>query len=239
MSHNVGLVRHEGFVHAWLLDLPGCIVGGRDLEEIQAKLPLAIAEHVGWLRAHGEPIENLGGWEIVETGAPGDVLFEAERAPTSRDELEKLTARMEFARADLLSAIDGVPEAVLDWEPPREAFASFDAWAPEVRTIRDVTRHVYQFDVYYRDGLRDGPAAGIQERVSDPAAEHARKIGRLRSLTDEERCRVWHPLRPGQSAPEEWTVRKVARRVISHERAHAAEIIQRQTWVLLGVPGAR
>src|SRR5207244_394576 len=103
---------------------------------------------------------------------------------------------------DLHAAIDGVPEAVLDWEPPRHAFASFDAWAPEVRTIRDVTRHVYQFDVYYRDGLRDGAAAGIYERVADPAAEHARMTGRLPSLTDEERCRVWHPLRPTRSAPE-------------------------------------
>jgi hypothetical protein len=31
-------------------------------------------------------------------------------------------------------------------------------------------------------------------------------------------------------------VRKLARRIITHERGHAAEIMQRRTWILLGVP---
>ena len=152
------------------------------------------------------------------------------------EELESLIRRLGYARAELLASIDGVADAVLDWEPPRSAFASFDAWAPEVRTIRGVARHVFQFEPYYRDGLRDGPAAGIYERVSDPATEHALTVERLRSLSAEERSRVWRPLRPGGSAPEEWTVRKVVRRMVSHDRAHAAEIMQRRSWVLLGVP---
>lgn len=239
MSHVVGLVEHERFVHAWVLDLPGCIVGGHDLGEIEAKLPLAIAEHTGWLRSHGEPVEDGGVWEIVERGpaAAGDVLFEAERAPMSREEQERLIGRVGFAQADLLAATAGVADAVLDWEPPRGAFETFDAWAQEVRTIRDVARHAHQFDVYYREGLRDGAAAGIYEAVPDPAAEQARTIERLRSLTNEERRRVWRPTRPGQGVAEEWTMRKVVRRMISHERGHAAEILQRRTWVLLGVPG--
>jgi hypothetical protein len=33
MTHKVGVVRHEGSVHLWALDLPGCIVGGRDVAE--------------------------------------------------------------------------------------------------------------------------------------------------------------------------------------------------------------
>jgi hypothetical protein len=238
MTHKVGVVRHERFVHGWVLDLPGCIVGGQDVAEAEGKLPLAIAEHVGWLRAHGEAIESDDTWEIVETkdAVAGDALFDFERAPMPAEELDSLVRRLGHARTELLASIDGVPDAVLDWEPPRAAFASFDTWAPEVRTIRGVARHVFQFEPYYRDGLRDGPAAGIYEQVADPATEHARTVERLRSLSEDERSRVWRPLRPGQSAPEEWTVRKVARRIISHERVHAAEIVQRRTWVLLGIP---
>jgi hypothetical protein len=34
-------------------------------------------------------------------------------------------------------------------------------------------------------------------------------------------------------------VRKLVRRIISHERAHTAEIEQRRTWLLAGVPEYR
>lgn len=238
MKHKIGLVAYPEQVHAWVLDLPGCIAGGRSFSEAEAKIPLVIAGYVGWLRAHGEAVESPGGWEIVETveSPVGDFMFEAERAPLSRHELDALIRRTEFARAGLLAAVADVPDTVLDWEPPRSAFASFDAWAPEVRTIRGVFEHVLRFEAYYRDGLRDGRAAGIAERVGDPLSERARTVERLRALTDEVRRRVWRPVRPGQSTAEEWTVRKVVRRIISHERAHAAEIVQRRTWVLLGVP---
>jgi hypothetical protein len=240
MKHEIGIVTHPNIRHAWLLDLPGCVVGGRDERELEAKLPLAIAEHVGWLRAHGQLVDDREGWEFVEEQAPnaGDGLFALERAPTPLAEMDTLIRRVELARADLNATVGDVPDVVLDWAPPREAFESFDSWAPDVRTIGDVTRHVYAFDVYYRDGLRDGPAAGISERVSDPAAEHVATIERLRALDDEERCRVWRPLRPGHTEPEQWTARKVIRRMISHERMHTAEILQRKTWILLGTPRA-
>lgn len=238
MTHKIGVVRHEGSVHLWVLDLPGCIVAGGDVAEAEGKLGLAIAEHVGWLRAYGESIESDGAWQIVETknAVAGDAAFESWRAAMEDAELASLVRRIGYARADLLASIDGVADEVLDWEPPRSAFATFDAWAPEVRTIRDVANHVFQFEPYYRDGLRDGPAAGIYERVSDPETEHALTVERLRSLSAEERSRVWRPLRPGGSAPEEWTLRKVVRRMVAHDRAHAAEIWQRRSWVLLGVP---
>jgi DinB family protein len=136
-----------------------------------------------------------------------------------------------------MSAFEPLPDAVLDWVPPAAAFEKFDPWAPDVRTIRGLLRHVLQFEVYYRDGPRDGAAKGISEQTGDPPAEHARTVQLLRSLTDDGRSRLYRPLRPGQSAPEEWTVRKMLRRTISHERAHTAEIQQRRTWLVLGVPG--
>jgi len=241
MKHHVGLVMYESSLHAWVLDLPGCVTGGRDLDEAAEKLPLVLAEHVGWLRAHGEESEDSREWEVAEevagsTLAGGDALFAAEREALSIEELEMLVRRMDHARSDLLSAIDGVPDTVLDWAPPTTAFVSFDAWAPGVRTIRDVAQHVFRFEIYYRDGLRNGQAAGIFEPVAEPARDRAQTVELLRSLSDAGRSQSYRPVRPGQSMPEEWTVRKVVRRVISHERAHTAEVVQRKSWVLLGTP---
>ena len=241
MKHSIGLVTYGSYVHAWVLDLPGCLVGGRDLDQVAHMLPVVIAEHAAWLRSHGETVGESGAWEVAQTvdvaAAPGgDPCFDAERTPLARRDLDRLIARMEYARADLLDGVRQLPDAVLDWEPPASAIGSFDAWAPGVRTIRDIVRHVFQFEVYYRDGLRDGAAKGIFEKVADPAIEGARTVDLLRSLTEEDRGRVYQPIRPAQTVAEEWTARKVLRRIISHERAHAAEIQQRRTWLLLGVP---
>jgi predicted RNase H-like HicB family nuclease len=239
MKLRIGLVALHSQLHAWVLDLPGCLAGGRDVDEIARMLPLAVAEHVAWLRRHGEAIDELEGWQIAETidaADRPDFLFDADRTPLGSAELETLIARMQYARADLLGAVRDLPDAILDWEPPASAFGTFDPWAPDVKSIRDVVRHVLQLEAYYRDGLRDGEARGIFEDVADAASERERTVAVLRSLSDEERGRVYRPLRPSQAVPEEWTVRKVLRRIISHERAHTAEIIQRRTWILLGPP---
>jgi hypothetical protein len=43
-------------------------------------------------------------------------------------------------------------------------------------------------------------------------------------------------IRRGRNRSCRLTIRKVLRRLISHDRDHAAEILQRRTWLLLGVP---
>jgi predicted RNase H-like HicB family nuclease len=239
MKHSVGLAVYESNVHAYILDLPGCVAGGRDLDEAAELLPVVIAEHVGWLASHGETMPSLDGWEIAETieARNGrDFCFDAERRGLSREELDRLIARSVYASEDLREAVREVPDVVLDWEPPASAFASFDPWAPSVRTIRDLVRHVLQFEAYYRGGLRDGQAPGIFESVGDAPTECGRTVDVLHSLIDTELDRSYRPVRPGATVAEEWTVRKAFRRIISHQRAHTAEIVQRRTWLLLGTP---
>jgi hypothetical protein len=102
--------------------------------------------------------------------------------------------------------------------------------------MRDVVQHVFSFKVYYREGLQDGPARGIFEPVADPERDRALTLDRLRSLSPAQRSYVFQPVRPGRTVPEQWTVRKVLRRMLAHERVHTAELHQRRTWLLLGVP---
>ena len=63
MQHCLGLVSYElgadrvlSSLHAWVLDLPGCIAGGRDLKEVEQNLPLVIAEHEAWLLQAERPL---------------------------------------------------------------------------------------------------------------------------------------------------------------------------------------
>jgi hypothetical protein len=243
MNYSVGLVHRGNTVHAWVFDLPGCIAGAPDVDHIDAPLRLAIAEHEGWLRAHGEEIAASDGYDVFETVMAAhpaeEIVFQGDCAPVADAELEVMLRRMAYARADLLEPFARLPDAVLDWAPPSSAFDAFDAWAPEVRTIRDLLTHALQFDIYYREGLHDGPAKGISERTGDPVAEREITIGIMRSLSMLDRTRVFQPLRPGQTTPDAWTLRKAIRRIISHERVHAAEVVQRWSWTLLGTPDKR
>lgn len=243
MAHRVELVWYGSALQAWVHDLPGCVAGGADRAALESMLPVAIGEHLAWLREHDEPCDASTDWEVVEEMTAGqhrqDFLFDGDRAPVSDTDLDRYLARAEFARADLLAALHGVPDAVLDWTPPETAFAMYDAWAPEPRSIRDVVRHVLQLEVFYRASLRDGPAPGIFERVAEPADERRQTVEALRGLARADRARVFRPLHPGSETPGEWTLRKALRRMISHDRAHAAEIVQRRTWILLGPPALR
>lgn len=243
MTHRAGIVRNRNTVHGWVLDLPGCIAGAPKVEELGGPLRLAIAEHIGWLRSHGEQVADDPMWETVEevdgealSATGGEFCFHDYRRPTTREDLECSLRLLAYAREELAAATSQLSDAVLDWAPPREAFGHFDTWAPDVRTIRDVARHVLELEVYYRAGLRDGPASGIFEPVGAPWDEHARTVALLRGLGAGALSRSYWPQRPGRRAPEEWTVRKVLARLISHERAHTAEIWQRRSWILLGPP---
>jgi hypothetical protein len=147
-----------------------------------------------------------------------------------------LLQRMAWAREDLIESVRGLVDTVLDWAPPNSALRQVDTWAPEARTIRGIFEHVLQLEIYYRDGLCDGPSRGIFERPGEPAAERALTVELLRALDDDARNRIYRPVRPGRTEPEDWNVRKLVRRIISHERGHAAEIQQRRAWILVGVP---
>jgi hypothetical protein len=230
-------------LHAWGLDLSGLIVGAPDDRALAKALPLSLADHLTWLRCHGENAGDDLSWEVVKEidgvsfGATGgEFLFEVEKAPVSTADLERLIARLSHARTELMATVEGLPDAILDWEPADDAIGRRDDWAPVGRTIREIFTHALQLEAYYRDGLRDGPSGAIFGPVGDPDAERALTVDGLRALSAADRSRVWVPVRPGRQKPEPWTVRKVVRRVIAHARMHAAEITKRRTWLLLGVP---
>lgn len=241
MSHRVGVTQYDGFVLGWLLDLPGCLAKAASEDVLPDALRLPLAEHAGWLLARGVRVDATAAFNVVEevdarplapTG--GEFCFVADREPISPAELEQLLAMMRWARDELLESA-ALPDAILDWEPPPTAIGPSDPWAPAPRTAREVLTHALQLEVYYRGGLGDGEGPGIFEAVGAAGEEERRTEAAIRDAHASGR-QSWWVTRPGRAAHEEWTVRKVARRMIAHYRVHAAEIVQRRTWVLLGPP---
>ena len=245
MIYRVGIARRADEVEATVLDLVGCCATAPDTESLHKILPAVVGEYEAWLRRHGETLEERSpaDFDIVEEIDPasidavdGEFCFDHDREAASDEWVETAIRYMGHSRRDLLKVTAGLPDAVLDWRPPKSAMAKIDPWNPFVLTIREIIAGVAGSEGYYRTGLEDGEPKQGDDGENDLSAQRDRVIERLRGLTDDERSRVFKPRRPWQDRPETWTARKVMRRIISHERFHTMEIQQRLGWLLLGVP---
>jgi hypothetical protein len=179
--------------------------------------------------------------DVVAAGtgaADGEFCFDDDMRALTNDELSDAFRLFECSRRDLLAVTRDLSDATLDWRPPPSAMARMDPWNPGVRTIREIVAEIASAEAYYRTALREGaaPPDDSPDELCDPSLQRRRLIDALGALPADDRGRVFMPVRSRQTAPEHWTARKVVRRVIAHERFHTAEIRQRLTWILLGVP---
>ena len=242
--HSIGITRYEGEWAAHIFTLPGCTATGRSEDELLALLPLAIAEYSLWMRRHGEDPGSTDAFEVVERidaaasgAADGECCYRWDRERAEADEVERAIRIMGYVRAALLAAIEGIPPVILDWRPPDSAMARIDPWKPHALTIREIFADVISAEAYYCGGVSGGDAA----LPGDAASERAATIAHLRGVSGDARQALYRVHRPWQDegTHEEWTVRKVLRRIIGHERFHTQEIAQRLAWLIVGVPDWR
>jgi hypothetical protein len=245
LTFRIGITRTDFAPSATVFDLPGCGAEATDSSSLLQLLPICIGEYLSWLKGHGETVQNESTtqFEVVEEidptsieAADGEFCFEDDLRPAMPQDIETAIRYMGYAREDLLGVINELPAVVLDWRPPKSAMARIDSWKPVVLTIREIIQDITGAEGYYRTGLQDGESSEAGDERSSLEFQRERTLERLRTLSDRELSRVYRPRRTWQDGSEMWTVRKALRRIISHERFHTAEIQQRLTWLLLGVP---
>ncbi len=190
---------------------PGAFARGASLEEAIAKMPEEIRRYCRWLN-HEIP-ENIV-CEIVQEqsstlmirDADSDVLFETERAPLSRKEYEALKAATMQSARDFQRLYDAVPDHHQSRLVPRKTFYSqTPCTAQEMYThTRDV--NAYYFGEIGIDADHEGGIAECRERG----------FALLEAQPDflQNKCREG-------SYDELWTLRKMLRRFIWHDRIHA------------------
>ena len=249
VKHRIGITRFADSVSAVAFDLPGCATTAGTQAELDAVLPVVLAEYLAWTESHGERLTTIGAsafdvGEVVDAtmtdAQDGEFCFEDDLRPVTDADLSTGLRLMAHSRADLLAAADRLPGAVRDWRPPRSAMARVDPWKPHPLTIREILADAAGAESYYRHCLADGPIAPDPEgERNDLALQRDRVISALRSLAGADRGRLFRPQTPWGAKPEHWTARKALRRIIGHERFHTAEIRQRLSWLLLGVPEFR
>lgn len=192
-------------------NLVGAYTRGASLEEALAKMP---AEGEAYLRWLGQDVpagmkavvvqEKAADLQVRD--ADSDVLFESERPAMTLEEYEALETLALRSAEDFLRLYQAIPDKETSALAPRETF-----YGKIPRTAEEMYQHTKSVNEYYF-GEIDIPADN-EGTILDC---RARGFQALRATPG------FLELGPREgSYGEEWSLRKVLRRFIWHDRIHA------------------
>lgn len=195
----------------YALDCVGAYARGQDLKTALAKLPAEIACYLAWL---GQSAPEAVTVEVVQekvstlaiADADSDVLLDGEEAPLSLEEYARLKALSLRSARDFLTLYQAVPDKDVSCLPARNSF-----YGLVPRTARQMYEHTKTVNRYYfgETGVDVDNGGTILEC-------------RERGFALLEQCAGFLSLPPVEgSYGEMWSVRKMLRRFVWHDRIHA------------------
>jgi predicted RNase H-like HicB family nuclease/uncharacterized damage-inducible protein DinB len=185
--------------------LPGASARGETTQQARENIRNAIEEYLALLRDVGEQVPKTGEDVHLEFEEVDSSTFLTDYDILHPNEMETLFRWMAISRQELMDLVKSLPEGALGWKADEET-----------PSIRDILCHMAESDLWYTDRLKQWPEAPLFRL----AATRGVALERLRALSDEELGRV--TVHEGQ----EWTPRKIVRRMLEHEREHIAQLRQ-------------
>lgn len=189
----------------------GAYTRGESLETAKAKMPQEIASYCKWLGSDTtvEPeivIVEEKSSELTIRDADSDVLFESEKAPLTMEEYEKLKNLALKSAQDFLALYESIPDKNATTAPERKTF-----YGQVPRTAKEMYEHTKNVNEYYFAEIN-------VDTDNDGTIYECRKRGfeALEQQPDFLQNAVFEG-----SYGEAWSLRKVLRRFIWHDRIHA------------------
>jgi len=191
----------EGGPLAHVPELPGCTARGKTVEAVKDAIRRAAREYIAFLRAQGEgELPDEFEFEFEETQ---DLTLPPDHVPVTTEEIERAKRWLDAARRALLQELAFLPAEAWDWQPGK------NDWP-----LRNITGHMSNAELWYTDRLSEPERAPL-ERL---AITRRVALDRLDALAPEHWCRAV------TFDGEEWTPRKVLRRMLEHQQEHLAQI---------------
>ena len=195
----------------WAVDHAGAFARGASLEEAMQKLPQDLADWAQWtggtapefcnIRITGERVSTL---DVRD--ADSDVLMDKEKMPLTWGEYERLRDMALRSAERFQTLYDGVPDPDRSENPIRQTF-----YGVVPRTAREMYEHTKNVNAYYFGEI------GVEADNDGTIAECRRRgFEALEKQPDF----LKNPTFAG-SWEEDWTLRKLLRRFIWHDRLHA------------------
>lgn len=185
--------------------LPGAAARGKTVEEAKQNIRAAILEYLSLLHDVGEPVPRITADIHLEFQEVDTTTFLTDYDALHSNEMETLFRWMAISRQQLMDMVKSLPEDAWNWEP-----------GDGTPSIRNILCHMAESDLWYTDRLKQWPEAPLFRL----AATRGVALERLRALSEAELGRV--TIHEG----DEWTPRKVMRRMLEHEREHIAQLRQ-------------
>jgi predicted RNase H-like HicB family nuclease/uncharacterized damage-inducible protein DinB len=185
--------------------LPGASARGKTIEEAKHNIRAAIQEYLSLLRDVGEQVPKASEDIRLEFEEVDSTTFLTDYDALHTNEMETLFRWMAISRQELMDLVKSLSAEAFAWKPD-----------DDTPSIRDILCHMAEADLWYTDRLKQWPEAPLFRL----AATRGVALERLRALSEDERGRV--TIHEGQ----EWSPRKVVRRMLEHEREHIAQLHQ-------------
>ena len=192
-------------------DYIGAYTRGESLEIAKAKMPQEIVAYLKWLG--GDTSDNIEVVIVEEKDsdlaikdADSDVLFESEKAPLTSDEYEKLKALALKSAKDFLALYESIPDKSATAMAERKTF-----YGNVPRSADEMYTHTKNINEYY--------FAEIEiDADNNGNIYECRKRGF--EILETKPDYLNNSVIEG-SYGEDWSLRKVLRRFIWHDRIHA------------------
>ena len=192
-------------------DYIGAYTRGESLEIAKAKMPQEIVAYLKWLG--GDTSDNIEVVIVEEKAsdlaikdADSDVLFESEKAPLTSDEYEKLKALALKSAKDFLTLYNSIPDKSATVIAERKTF-----YGNVPRSADEMYEHTKSVNEYYFAEI-------------DVDADNSGNIYECRKrgfeILETKPDYLNNSVIEG-SYGEDWSLRKVLRRFIWHDRIHA------------------
>lgn len=195
----------------YAVDYIGAYTRGESLQVAKAKMPCEIASYLKWLGE--DATDNI---EIIIVGekdsdlaikdADSDVLFESEKLSLTADEYEKLKALALKSAKDFLTLCESIPDKSATATAKRKTF-----YGQVPRSADEMYEHTKNVNEYY--------FAEIDVNADNVGNIYECRKGGFESL--EKKPNFLNNTVIEGSYGELWSLRKVLRRFIWHDRIHA------------------
>ena len=192
-------------------DFIGAYARGERLEIAKAKMPQEILSYRNWIgKDTNESIEIVlvgeKASDLAVRDADSDALFETEKAPLTRAEYECLKALALRSAEDFLSLYASLPDKNAVASPPRKTF-----YGQVPRSAEEMYAHTKSVNAYYFAEI------GVEADNSGSILDcRKRGFDELEQMPDFLQNAVFEG-----SYGELWSLRKVLRRFLWHDRIHA------------------
>lgn len=211
MTINCVWEHNGGDTLLYAVDHIGAYTRGETLAAAIQKMPAEICAYRKWRGEKADTVMEVTivgekSSELTIRDADSDVLFESERAPLTAEEYAKLKALALRSAQDFLALYESVPGKNAAAAPARKTFYGKVPRTAEEMYVHTKNVNTYYFSEIHVDADNDGSIYACRKRGFEA----------LESKPDYLQNAVFHG-----SYGEDWSLRKVLRRFIWHDRIHA------------------